>query len=325
MHEPVHIYLEKLRWLFFGIGGIVIVIAILVATSLLLPPPVTHASATTSRPSSYTAKTYDTPNAVTAGMSQATDEFGHSLASTGQTIGNGSRSALVAIAGAGSFIISGSQSVAAFVGHGLSSGAIFIARGVSSGVAFIAHVPNSLIGSATDTAIVGAIIKPTDNNMTVPVIDPTLPAIITASQPSAPQTTILQPDSIAAWPIHGEITTLFGVPHWPYQPRHSGIDISDGQRPGITQIKPFKPGRVVDAVRSNSGLGNHIIVDHGEGLMSVYGHLSSISVQIGQTVDKNTVLGLEGSTGASTGTHLHFEIRLNGQAMDPRQFVSGHP
>jgi murein DD-endopeptidase MepM/ murein hydrolase activator NlpD len=72
-------------------------------------------------------------------------------------------------------------------------------------------------------------------------------------------------------------------------------------------------------------LGNHVIVDHGNGVTSVYAHLHSISVQVGQDVTLDTTLGLEGSTGASTGTHLHFEIRVNGQAANPQQFISGQP
>jgi murein DD-endopeptidase MepM/ murein hydrolase activator NlpD len=68
-----------------------------------------------------------------------------------------------------------------------------------------------------------------------------------------------------------------------------------------------------------------LVIDHGGGLSSVYGHLYSISVKAGQMVDTNTVLGYEGSTGASTGTHLHFEIRVNGQPEDPKKFIPGLP
>jgi murein DD-endopeptidase MepM/ murein hydrolase activator NlpD len=72
-------------------------------------------------------------------------------------------------------------------------------------------------------------------------------------------------------------------------------------------------------------LGNHVVVDHGNGVTSVYGHLDSTAVAIGQQVDLNTILGYEGTTGVSTGVHLHFEIRVQGQAADPRQFISGSP
>ena len=68
-----------------------------------------------------------------------------------------------------------------------------------------------------------------------------------------------------------------------------------------------------------------MIVDHGNGVTSVYGHLARISVSVGQEVDSSSVLGYEGTTGVSTGVHLHFEIRVNGQAANPHQFISGQP
>jgi murein DD-endopeptidase MepM/ murein hydrolase activator NlpD len=165
--------------------------------------------------------------------------------------------------------------------------------------------------------------------MEVPIIDPNSPELRAALAALPPaktgNKTTSKSNSGPAWPIRGAITTHFGVPHWPYQHTHSGMDISDGRAPGITPIKPFRPGRVIDTIHSNYGLGNHVIVDHGNGVTSVYAHLASISVRTGQAVDLGTTLGHEGSTGASTGTHLHFEIRVNGQAADPRQFISGQP
>lgn len=153
------------------------------------------------------------------------------------------------------------------------------------------------------------------------------PAIIipVASAMPAPATgQPVQTGPVAQWPIHGAITTPFGVPELPYELIHTGLDISDGQAPGATPIRPFKPGVIVSVIRSG-GLGNHVIVDHGGGVTSVYGHLYSIAVRVGQQVGENTVLGYEGSTGISTGTHLHFEIRLNGQPVDPHKFIGGQP
>jgi murein DD-endopeptidase MepM/ murein hydrolase activator NlpD len=115
------------------------------------------------------------------------------------------------------------------------------------------------------------------------------------------------------------------VPHYRFQPTLTGIEISSGQAAGVTPIKPFRPGEVISAVHSNRGLGNHVIVDHGNGVTSVYSHLDSISVKMGQKVSLDTILGLEGTTGASTGPHLHLEIRVNGQAANPRQFIDGNP
>jgi murein DD-endopeptidase MepM/ murein hydrolase activator NlpD len=103
------------------------------------------------------------------------------------------------------------------------------------------------------------------------------------------------------------------------------MDISDGSAPGTTPVKPFRSGVVIEAVHSAYGLGNHVIVDHGSGVTSVYAHLNSISVQVGQKVSLGTTIGMQGTTGVSTGTHLHFEIRVNGKAANPMQFISGQP
>ncbi|HEX8226906.1 MAG TPA: M23 family metallopeptidase [Candidatus Saccharimonadales bacterium] len=225
---------------------------------------------------------------------------------------------------------------AGFTAHVIASTAAVTGRAINSSISFAVLVPQAVFGFAADTTLVSAVIQP-GANTEVPVIDTGVPATI-AAQPTIPEAKTVshkeappvQPapkpvtDDSAAWPIHGDITTLFGVPHWPYQPTHSGIDISDGKAPGITPVKPFRPGTVTGTIRSYGGLGNHVVVDHGGGMTSVYAHLAGISVQVGQVVDKNTVLGTEGSTGASTGTHLHLEIRINGVAVDPRPYLPAH-
>lgn len=217
------------------------------------------------------------------------------------------------------------------IGRGFSNSATFVGRAVSRSVACLVHIPGTVLNFATGTARVSAFIKPAENTP-IPKINPVAYAVAaTTAAPAAvpvPKTavqTASSADSTAVWPIHGAVTTLFGVPHWPYQPTHTGIDISDGRPAGVTPIRPFKPGRVIDVIQSSVGFGNHVIIDHGNGVTSLYGHMASTSVQIGQAVDKSTVLGFEGSTGASTGTHLHFEVRVNGQPTDPHQFVSGQP
>ena len=139
------------------------------------------------------------------------------------------------------------------------------------------------------------------------------------------QTAAAEPETGPIWPIHGVITTEFGVPHWPFQPTHTGIDISDGKASGITPIHAFKPGVVKEVIHSSAGFGNHVIIDHGGGLTSLYGHMYSTAVKVGQKVDQKTVLGLEGTTGASTGPHVHFEIHVNGVPVDPHKYVDGRP
>lgn len=95
---------------------------------------------------------------------------------------------------------------------------------------------------------------------------------------------------------------------------HPGLDL-DGNTGD--NIKPIKAGRVEVAESSSYGYGKHIIIDHGENLKSLYAHLSKINVKAGDKVDTNTIIGLMGSTGHSTGSHLHFEIRQNGITINP--------
>lgn len=150
---------------------------------------------------------------------------------------------------------------------------------------------------------------------TVVNVDPAkLQAALAAQQLAAPK-----------WPIAGRVTTEFGVPHRPWQRTHSGMDISSGKASGTTAVHAFKGGTVSSVVRSYTDLGNHVVVDHGEGISSVYGHLYSVRVTPGQKVTNSDILGYEGSTGMSTGTHLHFEIRQNGTAVNPRRFLTGNP
>ena len=70
-----------------------------------------------------------------------------------------------------------------------------------------------------------------------------------------------------------------------------------------------------------TGLGNTIIIDHGNGFMTYYGHLSTTKVAMGKRVTRGEVVGLVGSTGYSTGPHLHYEVRQMGRAMDPSKYM----
>lgn len=123
------------------------------------------------------------------------------------------------------------------------------------------------------------------------------------------------------WPLHGTITNTFGAPDPPYQRFHTGIDISSGRPAGASQVVAFRAGQVVGPGNSFGGYGNIIAVDHGGGLVSYYGHLATISVATGQYVQAGEVIGREGDTGDSTGTHLHFEIRLNGSPVNPMNYL----
>ncbi len=127
------------------------------------------------------------------------------------------------------------------------------------------------------------------------------------------------------WPLHGMVTTNFGASDYPYQSRHTGIDISTGQRSGKSQVAAFQSGTVTTVIRSSVSYGNHVVIDHGNGLTSWYAHLSTIQVFMGQQVRAGDAIGTEGSTGASTGPHLHFEIRNNNVPANPRRYITGSP
>ena len=112
------------------------------------------------------------------------------------------------------------------------------------------------------------------------------------------------------WPVHGTLTSGVG-PRWGRM--HEGIDISGGSG---TPIAAAASGTVILA-GWNGGYGQLVVVDHGGGLSTAYAHLSSIAVSVGQQVGQGSVVGGMGTTGHSTGVHLHFEVRVGGAAVNP--------
>ncbi|MFS8144405.1 peptidoglycan DD-metalloendopeptidase family protein [Rhizobium sp. BR 249] len=118
-----------------------------------------------------------------------------------------------------------------------------------------------------------------------------------------------------------EVTSPFGNRRDPFLGRlalHSGIDFRFA--PG-EKIRPTAPGKVISAGWTG-GYGNMVEIDHGNGISTRYGHMSEVLVRVGDTVGRSDVIGLAGSTGRSTGTHLHYEVRQNGRAIDPVYFMN---
>ncbi len=116
------------------------------------------------------------------------------------------------------------------------------------------------------------------------------------------------------------VTSSFGGRSDPFrgtQAFHSGVDIAGPQ--GARIIAPSE-GKVVSAGWHNA-YGNTIDVDHGFGFVTRYGHLSKIMVRMGQTIKKGEVIAIQGSTGRSTGSHLHYEVRYNDEPMNPGRFL----
>ena len=127
-----------------------------------------------------------------------------------------------------------------------------------------------------------------------------------------------------AWPLPGYSwisspfgwRTLYGKPDF-----HTGIDIA-GRNVYGKPIIASNTGQVVKVAYYTTGYGYHVMIDHGDNNWTVYAHMSSIAVKQGEWVNQGQVIGYVGSTGNSTGPHLHFEIRINGERKNPLDYVS---
>lgn len=117
-----------------------------------------------------------------------------------------------------------------------------------------------------------------------------------------------------SWPLQGRISSPFG-PRWGRM--HKGLDIAV---PIGTQVKAAADGKVKFS-GWNGSYGNLVIIDHGNGVETRYAHLDRLVAQVGQKVSRGQVVAYSGNTGVSTGPHLHFEIRLNGEAYDPQKYL----
>lgn len=121
------------------------------------------------------------------------------------------------------------------------------------------------------------------------------------------------PSGTYTWPCGGEITSYYGYRTEPYSGFHEGVDI--GASTG-TPLLAMGNGRVISA-GWYGGYGNLVVIELGNGLQAYYGHMSSIAVSEGQTVNQGDTLGGVGSTGNSTGPHCHFGVLANGSFVDP--------
>ena len=117
------------------------------------------------------------------------------------------------------------------------------------------------------------------------------------------------------------VTSEFGYRSDPFTGErrgHSGMDLAV---PTGTSIRAALPGTVTVSTYNQGGYGYYVMIDHGGGLATLYGHCSQLLARVGQTVETGDVIALSGSTGRSTGPHLHFEVRLNGQRTNPRSYL----
>jgi murein DD-endopeptidase MepM/ murein hydrolase activator NlpD len=137
----------------------------------------------------------------------------------------------------------------------------------------------------------------------------------------APPRTVASAAAPMRWPVAGQITSPFGErknPLGPGEDFHPGVDIAADAG---TPIAAAAAGRVISA-GPEGGYGNLIVVDNGNGVTTRYAHCSQIFARIGDAVSPGETIGAVGSTGNSTGPHLHFEVRVNDRPVDPAQLLN---
>jgi LysM repeat protein len=209
------------------------------------------------------------------------------------------------------------------LGDTLSDVAAFYQIDVQSITAF---EPNKL--SSPDDVIEGMVLvlpgavpPPPPPPPPPPAAAPPAPPVV-APQPAYQPAAVSEPDPEPAparassgyiWPFYSSISQYFSS-------YHHGIDIDGFGRYGAT-ISAAASGTVVLAASQDYGYGNHVIIQHADGSRTLYGHLSEIWVGQGQYVSQGQGIGALGSTGYSTGPHLHFEVQIGGVSVDPLAYL----
>jgi murein DD-endopeptidase MepM/ murein hydrolase activator NlpD len=164
---------------------------------------------------------------------------------------------------------------------------------------------NTFVNDETFELAVGQIVivpngvKPADNFLAGPVTP--------RAKQLTPNAGTVSASGNLIWPTAGVITQNFA---W----YHPGIDIAN---PAMPSVLAADSGTIIWASWDNTGYGNKIMIDHGNGVKTLYGHLSQFNVVVGQTVKRGDVIGRMGSTGRSTGPHLHFEVHMPGGRINP--------
>lgn len=121
-----------------------------------------------------------------------------------------------------------------------------------------------------------------------------------------------------SWPLGRFVVTTWYGGSTPYQKFHTGLDLA---APAGTPIFASRAGYVQDAGWSRVGYGLHVVIDHGDAFATWYGHMSKMAVNPGQYVQQGELIGYVGSTGWSTGPHLHFELRHANHSTDPLRYM----
>lgn len=127
----------------------------------------------------------------------------------------------------------------------------------------------------------------------------------------------------SGWPVKGEITSGFGWRRDPINGRrrfHNGIDIRASLR---TPVRATANGKVTFAGWRSRGMGYAVVINHGNGLATIYGHLSKTKARKGKWVKKGEVIAYSGSSGRSTGPHLYYKIQKDSKAVNPVSYLAG--
>ena len=141
--------------------------------------------------------------------------------------------------------------------------------------------------------------------------DLTLPSAAPPAEPPAPSPSGGRTDAAFVWPLHGPVTSPFG----PRNGRlHAGMDIGS---PHYQEVVAAADGEVLYAGNTGGSLGKTVVLQHGQGIRTVYAHLSIVIARERETVRQGQAIGGVGDTGRATGPHLHFEIRRNGVPVNP--------
>lgn len=142
------------------------------------------------------------------------------------------------------------------------------------------------------------------------------PAVRATPPPTTPPPSNIDDPATWAWPANGPITSGFGR-RWGRM--HEGVDID---APYGSPVVASQRGTVIAAGWGQSGYGRVVHIDHGNGVVSTYNHLSAVNVSVGQVVAQNQNVGALGASGSVTAAHLHYEIRIGGAARNPMPWLT---
>ncbi len=177
-------------------------------------------------------------------------------------------------------------------------------------------------GTIAGFGIVGLIPKANDSE--VPTVKTEEPAFAEEVLAILPQEETVTVFSGFQAPLIGTISSSYGYRSDPFSEDiryHKGVDVAVSEG---TEVFATAKGTVKESSYNRIG-GNYVVLDHGNGIESYYGHLQTRTVSVGDTVDQGQVIGLSGRTGKVTGAHLHFQLIYNQRTVDPEKYIDLTP